>query len=594
MCRNIFRLTILIFLFSSVFWIFSASLLLPVAVGAEVQSKASEKWTCPMHPHYIADEFGSCPICGMDLVKAKSMAPDKGMTNDEGNGKRISVPAHMIQTMGVRMAPAEKARFGRLVSSYGIVKANIRLLTEISARVEGWVEKLQVTAIGDHVKQGDRLFELFSPELIVSQRDYLTGLKSGGALKQNITQRLLSFGVQEQVLTTLGSERKIMQQVPFYAERSGTVSELNVTSGTYVKRGMTIAKIQDYSNVWVIVNVAEKDIGFIEVGTPALVYFPNSTGAKIQTKVDYIYPEVDEKTRTGQIRLVIENKDGSLRPGTYADVVFETSLSQRLSVPSEAILKSGRGDHVVISLGKGQFITRKVEVGLVSGGRSEIISGVKNGESVVTSAQFLLDSESALNEAFAKFEQMKLPLSDVKLSKNQYAMVDHIVDAALYLHEQLVEGRDVDSKFLDPAISIRQILNGEFGTTKFGSILEGAEVALKNAQLARTKSEVQASLNELLKAISPWLLEGDPAHYEGLGLSLYQQTSNGWKWVQKAGEAKNPYGDGGAEIITWPPKMETQKLPATMNDKQPQNKNDAMRGSHGMQDGKMMGGQHEH
>ncbi len=329
-----------------------------VATAAEQTEAKAQKWTCPMHPHYIADEAGSCPICGMDLVKLETGTTDKKtMDGRDGQETVIDIPAQTIQKMGVRIEKVEESRFGRNIRSYGVVKENERLRTELSARVEGWVENQSITAVGDEVKTGDKLFDLFSPELIVSQRDYLTAIRQGGSSRQNITRRLLSFGVQQQALDMLEKKNEVMQNLPFFAEQDGTVAELNVTPGTYVKRGMTIAKIQDYSTVWVMVNVAENDMPFIAKDTRANVYFPNHPGRSLKATVDYIYPMIDSKTRTGRIRLVAENKNGDLRPGTFADVVFQANEEQRLSVPSEAVLRDQGGSSVVIALGDGRFIS---------------------------------------------------------------------------------------------------------------------------------------------------------------------------------------------------------------------------------------------
>lgn len=315
---------------------------------------------------------------------------------------------------------------------------------------------------------------------------------------------------------------------------------------------MMMAKIQDYSTVWLIVGVAEKDLGFVSADTSAKVTFPSLPGREVTAKVDYVYPTVDMKTRTGQVRLVVDNPDGLIRPGSYADVSFEVGIEQRVAVPSESILKSGEGRHVVVSLGQGRFEPRAIEAGLVSGAWTEVKSGVKPGEDIVVSGQFLLDSESALRESFRKLERLQLPLSLIKLDGNQFAMIDHMVDAALYLHEALIDGYGPDPKFLDPAISIRDLMWPRFKDTKLAFVLEDSASALRDAQKARTISETEAALAKLVSALRPWLMDGAPDHYREKKVALFKEKNGERLWLQKDGKPLNPYASGAGEQIPWP------------------------------------------
>ncbi len=525
--------------------------LAPQAFAAtDADDGKSTKWTCPMHPHYIADEFGSCPICGMDLVKLQTNQEPVGTTSSE---KRtvITIAPEVIQNMGVRLAPAEASRFGRLVRSFGIVQANERTQTDITARVEGWVETLKVTAVGDEVEADSLLFELYSPQLIVSQNDYLRSRGSRTATNRGLSQ-LRSFGVQKKALDQIKGLKRPMDRVPFYASQKGTIAELHLRQGTYVKRGMMLAKIQDYSTVWLMVSVAEKDLGFIGKKTRATVTFPNLPSRKVEAMVDYIYPTIDAKTRTGQVRLVLDNPDGLLRPGGYADVVLEVGSEQRTAVLSEAVLKNGEGRFVVVSLGKGRFEPRSVETGLISGRWTEVTSGVKPGESIVVSGQFLLDSESALRESFRKLRKLQLPLSLLNLDKTQFAMVDHLIDAALYLHEALIDGYDIDPKFLEPAISIRNIMWPGFKDTKLAFVLDDSVAALREAQKAKSESEIRSALANLAAALRPWILAGAPDHYRERKVGLFKEPDGKRVWLQKMGQGLNPYGEGAGKQVPWP------------------------------------------
>lgn len=530
----------------------------PPAITLFATAQAAEtegdkvQWTCPMHPHYIASEFGSCPICGMDLVKRE--AGGAGATTGGAARAAITIPAETMQNMGVRLARAETVSFGRIVRSFGQVAENQRLQTDLTARLEGWVEDLRIRAVGDPVAAGDLLFTLYAPEFIVTQRDYLDATRARDRARQlAIEQRLRAFGMQQQVVEHLASTGQVMDKVPFYAERAGTVAEIMLRPGSYVSRGAMLARIQDYSQVWLIVSVPEKDLGFITVGTPAQVSLPNLPGKELFARVEYVYPTIDAQTRTGQVRLVLDNPSGALRPGAYADVAFEVAASARLAVPSEAILKSGAGRHVVVSLGEGRFEPRAVAVGLTSGRWTEITGEIAPGEEIVVSGQFLIDSESALSESFARLERLTLPLSLLKLDQSQLAMVDHLIDAALYIHEALTDGYAIEPKFLDPAIEIKTLLWPAFQHTRLAYVLDDGARAIQSAQAAKAESEIHASLARLVTALEPWIREGAPDHYTAKKLHLFKEVATGRTWLQLGARPINPYGPGEAEAVMYAP-----------------------------------------
>ncbi len=533
----------------------AAIALLPGDSAWAGEAKASNdetpvKFTCPMHPHYIADEMGTCPICGMDLVKLQTDGADLGATAGESR-TIITVPSETIQNMGVRLGKAEAASFGRAIRSYGIVAENERRQTEITARVEGWVEDLQVRAVGDTVREGDLLFKLYSPQLIVSQNDFQRSRGTGDLVGRGEGQ-LRAFGVQDAVIAEIKKLNRPIELVPFYAQQDGTISELALREGTYVKRGMMLAKIQDYSEVWLKVGVPEKDLGFIAIDTPATVTFPNLPGRTVSALVDYVYPTVDTRTRTGQVRLVLANEDGLIRPGSYADIRFEVGAQKRLAVPSEAVLMSGTGRYVVVSLGEGRFEPRLVETGLVSQGRSEIKQGVLEGEDVVVSGQFLLDSESALRESFHKLQRMQVPLSLLKLSNTEFAMIDHMIDASLYVHEALVDGYDVTAQQLDAAISIKDLMWPRYKDTQLAFVLGDAKTALQALQSAGTISEVQAGLAKLNETLRTWVFKGAPEHYRAKNVFAFRDPSSGRIWFQIGAGPLNPFARGGGEGIPYP------------------------------------------
>lgn len=422
--------------------------------GADVQ-----RYICPMHTHVVSEEPGECPICGMDLVPVeppdepaaegdqpmskqsvqsgggdrKATPADKGEilyyrnpmgladtsptpkkdwmgmdyipvyeNEDAGGGSAVVVAPETIQTLGVKIANAEEVAFGRTIRTFGAVADNARLLTEIASRVDGWIDELVITAVGDEVRDGDLIFRLRSPDLIAAKRDYVTALNSGSAgWAASSATRLKSLGVQEQAIAEVRASRRVDELTPFYAERDGVVSVLNVRKGAYIGAGDQIATIADYDEVWVLASIAEQDLPLIAAGAPAMVRFPNAASDQ-SAVVDYVYPTVDPKTRTGKARIVLANPDLALRPGAYADVTFEIGLKSRLAVPSEAILRDLDGAHVIMAMGEGRFMPMPVKTGLVSGGFTEILEGLNAGDPIVVSGQFLIDSESNLKESLSK------------------------------------------------------------------------------------------------------------------------------------------------------------------------------------------------
>lgn len=520
-----------------------ATPLLLLFLSVAESDEGGQQYTCPMHPHYIATEMGSCPICGMDLVPLESGAP-----LDESKGQAVgrdmlTISPETIQNMGVRYSHPEMTRFGSRIRAYGVVAENERLRSEASSRVAGWVEKLGVTAVGDKVKPGDLLYRLFSPDLVTAQQDYLSALQRNSEQRiGSAAVRLEALGVSAGFIKRLRKQRKLVERVPFYAVSGGTLSRLNVREGAYLHPGDTLAVVQDYSTVWINAAIAEKDLAKVTFDTPVEVILPNLPGRVIESRIDYIHPTVDPDSRTGTVRLLLPNEDGQLRPGAYADVLFEVGIEQRLAVPDSALLIGEDGPYLVVALGEGRFQPRKVRTGLSSGGFTELVEGVERSDRIVVSGQFLIDSESSLRESFQKLQRLKLSLDELPVSQAQLAMLDHLVDAALYLHEAVVDGYPVSPDQLQPAKEIRDRLWSDFGDTRLGPILNGALKAIEAAQQARSESALLQALHQLVSELQPWLVNGRKDHYQQQGVQLYRDETDARMWLQMAGQSLNPYG----------------------------------------------------
>lgn len=360
-------------------------------------NKTEQAFSCPMHPHIVSDHAIKCPICGMELQPIK-----QSINHSEHGG--VTISSQTIQNMGVITATASLVPLGVQISGYGRITENERLTSHLSSRVEGWIESLAISSIGDVVKKDDLLFTLYSPNLIAAQEDYLSAVAIGNKVRTGATKRrLVALGMQNKAVAKLAKTRKVLTNVPFYAQNDGTVSELSVHSGSYIKAGTSILRLDDYSSVWVAVQIAEKDLPFVDTASIALVRIPHR-GDSYPATVDYIYPTLDPKTRAGKIRLMLDNKNGVLKPEGYADVTFTTNSYPRLAVPDDALLPTSTGYKVIMAIGGGQFHPQPVSVGLQADGYAEITNGLNIGDKVVVSGQFLIDAESTLKNALRNIE----------------------------------------------------------------------------------------------------------------------------------------------------------------------------------------------
>lgn len=518
----------------------------------------TSQYTCPMHPHYISDDpDGNCPICGMDLVPVVQSGVNTG---------GVVVSSEMVQTMGVRTVAVGRSDFAERLRSYGTVEANTRLESMAASRLEGWIDGLTVRAEGDVVKRGQRIYSIYSPDLIAAQKDYLASLQIGNDRRiASVRQRLKSKGMQESLIARLSETRLLIERVPVYAESAGVVTELMVRDGDYLKPGDPILRLQAYDDVWVIAQVPESDLPRVAIGTQAALSFESAPDAAKTGAVDYIYPTIDTRTRTAEVRISVPNGTGALRPGAYANIIFETgepdASSQRLSIPTQAILRDSRGASVIVALGDGRFESRDVVTGATARGRTEVVKGLTAGQSIVASGQFLLDSEANLREGFSKLAphasgfDADTPLSELPIDANTLSQIDHMVDTALYFHEALIDGYAIDPYFLDPTLTLIDQLESQFSNSTLTPVLRDAKSAILRAKTAPSVDSLASHLAGLMNAIDRWLIYGAPSHYEDKQLRLYSDPDSGRRWLQDSGLPANPYSDATARLVPWPDPM---------------------------------------
>lgn len=355
-------------------------------------------WQAPMDPNYRRDEPGKSPM-GMDLIPVYA----DGVEEDRSV---VSIDSVVVQNLGVRTARAGEGVLSRRVETVGYVGYDEDTLHQINTRVEGWIETLSVKTVGERVKEGQVLFELYSPTLVNAQEEHLAALQSGNtALHEASMARLRALGVTREEIDELHRMRKVKQRIAGVAESNGFVADLGVREGMYVTPNTRIMAIARLDRVWVLAEVFERQAAWVREGQRAEVELDFLPGEQWPGTVDYVYPELDPKTRTLTVRLRFDNPGEVLRPNMFARVIIHgTETPAVVHVPREAVIRGGAADRVVVALGGGRFRAQPVELGIESGDRVEIRSGLTAGDLVVTSGQFLIDSESNIDAALARME----------------------------------------------------------------------------------------------------------------------------------------------------------------------------------------------
>ncbi|WP_285163668.1 efflux RND transporter periplasmic adaptor subunit [Shewanella goraebulensis] len=369
----------------------------PTLKAAQSNDEANIKYVCPMHPHVISDEQGTCPICGMDLEKVT-------MGASTGEELTVDVSGGMQQALGMRSEQVTKGTLWKLVKTIGTVEYNENRIGHAHTRVDGWLETLMVHNVGQKVKKGQLLYELYSPELITAQDDYMQAVdylkqdkNRGASLLRKARMRLELLGVSNSTIKQLERTGETIYRVPYYADQDGFVSKLSVRHGMFVEPGTTLFEIVDLKSVWVIADVFENEQSWLELGRPVEVTSAAQGIFDLESTIDYIYPELDPVSKAMRVRIKLDNPSKLLKPGTLVDVkLFGGPKRGVLSIPTEALIQTGRENRVVVQRDDNSFASVAVKVGMIAQGKAEIIDGLQDGEKVIVSGQFLLDSEASI------------------------------------------------------------------------------------------------------------------------------------------------------------------------------------------------------
>ena len=387
--------------------VFVLGLLLAIAAtpctapAEEPAPAAAEKtlYTCGMHPQVIQDHPGDCPICGMKLTPIRK--------DSAAESSAITIDPVTTQNMNIRTAVVEKGPLRRTIRTVAVIDYDETSLADVTMRFKGWITKLYVNATGQQVHKGDPLFEIYSPDLYSAQSDYLLALDGVAAMKFGAKARLENFNISEAQIAELERTKQVKKTLTINAPRDGIVVEKMATEGQMADENMRLYRIADLSLVWVQAQVYEQDLPFIRLGQDALVTLSYLPDRKFQGRVTYIYPTVDEKTRTAKVRMEFHNPGYLLKPGMFATVELSAELDPAtLLVPDSAVLRSGEKNTVFVALDGGRFEPRTVALGPRSENNMyQVLNGLSEGERVVTSGQFMLDSESQLREAIQKMTE---------------------------------------------------------------------------------------------------------------------------------------------------------------------------------------------
>lgn len=367
----------------------------PAPKGAAAERKVLY-WHDPMYPQQKFDKPGKSPFMNMDLVPV--YADEK---TAEGG---VAVSPRVRQSLGIRTATAQITDLSQGLAAVGYVQADERRVARAEVRTAGWVEKLHVRAVNDPVRAGQVLAEVYSPELLQAQEEYLLvrrmakGEAADEVFAHSARRRLLLLGMPEMEVARLERANAASRRVSVLAPISGVVSELGVREGAMVQAGTPAFTLTDLSSVWIVAEVPEAQAAALRQGQKAEARVQTLPGKSFEGRIDYVYPDLSAQTRTLKARISLANPGLALKPGMFAQVAIGGTVRKALTLPAEALIQTGTRNVVIVADGE-RFRPATVKTGAETNGRIEILSGLKEGERVVASGQFLIDSEASLRGA---------------------------------------------------------------------------------------------------------------------------------------------------------------------------------------------------
>ena len=538
---------------------------------ATSQPAEPQMYTCSMHPWILEPEPGNCPICSMTLIPVDT----KNLTG------QIAIDPVVVQNIGVRIEPIVEGPLERVIRTVGTIDYDETRLRDVNLKVSGWIDKLYVDQVGAAAEAGQPLFDIYSPELLEAQDNYLMhwrnrdkgnvgplseGSGSDESFLESTRDRLLNKDITEQQIRELEQRGTSSKTLAILSPHTGIVIDKHANEGMAVNPGMRVYRIADLSKVWVMVTLYEYQLPFVTVGQSAVMSLPYVPGQTFEGKVIYVYPYLDQATRQVKVRLEFDNPTGLLKPGMFTNIELHSRLAeQRTLAPRSAIIDTGAEQTAFVSLGEGKFESRTVQLGVETGdGTVEILDGLKVGEMVVTSGQFLLDSEAKMRDARAKMMAGRFAVDQkavaavegrselASMPEEMSAAVGAMLDDYFVIADTLAD--DSADGIAAPARRIAETVDALLAMTledqphfwhehEEAAVIRGKALELIDAaemdQARLIFADLSIALSRLTKAT------GVPPEYpkpvEELHCPMYRSGQGGTTWLQPAGLVRNPY-----------------------------------------------------
>lgn len=384
------------------------------------ETQKKEYWTCTMHPQIISDKPGVCPICQMELIKKVADETPTEIT-DKDMAEMVTLGGNKQILANVSLYEVKEEKLYKEFTAYSYLDFVEQNRKTISARFNGRIEKLFVDKTGDHVSKGEPLFEIYSPDLVQAQNEYLIALdnslragniieaqnpgSSSTPLLKAAKKKLELFGLTQNQISELGRSRDIQFTLTYYSPINGTVIEKRTQEGMYVSEGTAIYEIADLTTLWNISEVYEDNLGDIKIGNPVKLNLKAYSGEEFNGKVTFIYPVVNQQTRTVKVRSEFASRSGKLKPQMYGETTYQINKGNGLLVPADAVLFTGKRTVVWAKAGDGMFEAHNVKVGEKFGNKYQILSGLDEGDQIAATGGFLIDSESQLKSGMPSGHQ---------------------------------------------------------------------------------------------------------------------------------------------------------------------------------------------
>lgn len=467
------------------------------AVEDVTNQNSSEKkilyWVAPMDANYRRDKPGKSPM-GMELVPVYESSDD----NQSSSAGTVKISPEIVNNLGVRLEKISKKAMVFDITTVGYITFDEDLVVNIYPRLEGWIETLYVKSEGESVSKGQALYRIYSPELVNAQEELLFALQRSNKRLINAAKlRLKALQVSKETINAVIKTRKVRQNITFYAPKDGVVKSLNVRQGHFVKPSTEIMSIGSIDQVWVEVEVFEKQLPWVQLGAEVQMTVDFLPSRKWIGTIDYIYPTLDKNSRTAKVRVKFSNQDESLKPNMYAKIsISAEQTNETLFVSRDAVIRTGFQDKVVLALGEGKFKSIEVTTGLKNHDFIEIKHGLKVGDEVVVSAQFLIDSESSKTSDFKRMTQEDMPEME---STSNMASTDGMINSIDEVTRVINISRGPIEKWNRPAATMNFKLSDEIdiNTLNVGELIEFTfEVADDFIILELTKQKTDASSDE--------------------------------------------------------------------------------------------------